>query len=122
MSLNFIHSRFPCCQTQSEPLDFEDPPCTYRKLYACQILLKHRKKKVLTVRVTELTTFQCSKILDVDDNTCPIISCYRDFSLERHETYPHSSELMFESMQMKLCHFFFLDISLLTFPITQVNL
>jgi hypothetical protein len=55
--------------------------------------------------------FQCSKVLNIDDDTYPIISCYRDFNLERHETYPHSSELVSESIQMKLCQFFFfLDI------------
>jgi hypothetical protein len=62
------------------------------------------------VWVAELTTFQCSKVLDIDDVTYPIISHYRDFSLERHEAYTHSSELMSESIQMKLCRFFFLDI------------
>jgi hypothetical protein len=46
---------------------------------------------LLSVWVIELTTFQCSKVLDVDDDTYPIISHYRDFNLERLETYPHSS-------------------------------
>jgi hypothetical protein len=55
------------------------------------------------VRVAELAAFQRSKILDVDDDTYPIISCYRDFSLERHEAYRHSSELVSEAIQMKLC-------------------
>jgi hypothetical protein len=44
------------------------------------------------VQVAELMALQRSNILDVDDNTYPIILRYRDFSLERHETYPHSSE------------------------------
>jgi hypothetical protein len=65
---------------------------------------------MLSVRVVELTSFQRSKILDVDDDMYPIISCYRDFSLKRHEIYRHSSELVSESIQMKLCCFFFLDI------------
>jgi hypothetical protein len=47
-------------------------------------------------------SLQCSKVLDIDDNTYPIISHYRYFSIERHEAYRHSSELMFESIQMKL--------------------
>jgi hypothetical protein len=54
--------------------------------------------------------FQCSKVLDVDDDTYPIVSRYGDFILERHEAYRHSSELVSESIQMKLCCFFFLDI------------
>jgi hypothetical protein len=62
------------------------------------------------VRVAELTVFQHSKVLDIDDNVYPIISYYIDFSLERHETYRHSSELVSESIQMKLYFFFFLDI------------
>jgi hypothetical protein len=63
------------------------------------------------VRVAELISFQRSKVLDIDDNTYPIISRYRDFSLEQQETYPHASELMSESIQIKLCcFFFFLDI------------
>jgi hypothetical protein len=56
-SPNFIHSHFSHCQTQSEPLDCEDPPSTTRKMDACQILLKNRKKKLLLVRVAELTAF-----------------------------------------------------------------
>jgi hypothetical protein len=54
------------------------------------------------VWVAELTAFQRSKVLDTDDNTYQIISRYRDFSHERHEAYRHSSELMSESIQMKL--------------------
>jgi hypothetical protein len=46
------------------------------------------------VRVAELTAFQRSMVLDVDDDTYPIISRYRDFSLKRHEAYRHSSELV----------------------------
>jgi hypothetical protein len=62
------------------------------------------------VRVAELTAFQCSKVLDVYDDTYPIISRYRYFSLERHETSRHSSELGSQSIQIKLYCFFFLDI------------
>jgi hypothetical protein len=62
------------------------------------------------VCVTELTAFLHSKILDVDDDTYPIKSCYRDFSLKRHESYRHSSELVSESIQMNLYFFFFIDI------------
>jgi hypothetical protein len=69
---------------------------------------KIRKAKLLSVRVAELTSFQRSKVLDIDDDTYPIISRYRDFSLELHETYPHSGELVSESIQMKLCRFLFL--------------
>jgi hypothetical protein len=54
--------------------------------------------------------FQCSKVLDIDDNVYPIISRYRYFSLERHETNRHLSELGSESIKMKLYCFFFLDI------------
>jgi hypothetical protein len=54
--------------------------------------------------------FQCSKVLDVDDDTYPIISRYIYFSLERHKTNRHSSEPVSEPIQMKLCCFFFLDI------------
>jgi hypothetical protein len=62
------------------------------------------------VRVVELMTFQCSKVLEVDDDTYPIISYYRYFILERHETNRHLSELVSELIQVKLCCFFFLDI------------
>jgi hypothetical protein len=72
--------------------------------------VKKIEKKLLSMRVAELTAFQRSKILDVDDDTYPIISYYRYFSLERHETNRHSSELVSESIQMKLCCFVFLDI------------
>jgi hypothetical protein len=44
------------------------------------------------VQVAELRAIQRTKVLDIDDNTYPIISHYRDFSLEQYETYPHSSE------------------------------
>jgi hypothetical protein len=57
-------------------------------------------------------------VLDVDDDTYPIISRYRDFSLKRHEAYRHLSELMSKSIQMKLYYFFFLDI----FFIRDLNL
>jgi hypothetical protein len=60
---------------------------------ACQILLK--LEKLLSMRIAELTTFQRSKVLDVGDDTYPIISRYRDFILERHETYRYSSEQCF---------------------------
>jgi hypothetical protein len=73
--------RFPRCKTQSELLDYEDPPSTSRKLDVCQFLFKNRKKKLLSVWVAELISFQRSKVLDVDDNMYPIISRYRDFSL-----------------------------------------
>jgi hypothetical protein len=59
------------------------------------------------VQVAELMAFQRFKVLDVDDDMYPIISCYRDFSLERHEAYRHLSELLSVSIQMKLCCFFF---------------
>jgi hypothetical protein len=62
------------------------------------------------MRVAKLTAFQCSKVLDADDDTYPIISRYRYFSLERHETNRQWSELVSEAIQMKLCCFFFLDI------------
>ena len=65
---------------------------------------------MLSVWVAELMAFQCSKVLNIDEDTYPIISHYIYFSLERHETKRHSSELMAESIQMKLCCFFFLDI------------
>jgi hypothetical protein len=58
----------------------------------CVKFFKKWIEKLLSVRVVELTAFQRSKILDVDDDTYPIISGYRDFILEQHETYPHSSE------------------------------
>jgi hypothetical protein len=60
--------------------------------------------------VAELIAFQRSKVLDIDDDTYPTISHYRDFSLERHEAYRHSSEFVSESIQMKLSCLFFLDI------------
>jgi hypothetical protein len=44
MSPNFLYSCFPHCQTQSEPLESEDPLSTSRNLDVCQILLKNRKK------------------------------------------------------------------------------
>jgi hypothetical protein len=65
---------------------------------------------LLSVRVVELMAFQRSKILDIDDDTYTIISHYRDFSLESFKAYRHLSELVAESIQMKLCCFFFLDI------------
>jgi hypothetical protein len=76
----------------------------------CQILLKKWKENFLSERVAELMAFQRSKVLDVDYDMYPIISLYRYFSLERYETNRHSSELVSESIQMKLCCFFFLDI------------
>jgi hypothetical protein len=72
--------------------------------------VKNIEKKLLSVRVAELMAFQCSKVLDVDNDTYPIISRYRYFNLKRHETNRHSSELVSKSIQMKLCCFFFLDI------------
>ncbi len=78
--------------------------------FCFQIKTKILKKRLLLVQVAELTAFQRSKVLDVDDETYPIISCYRYFSLKRHKTNRHSSELVSESIQMKLCCFFFLDI------------
>jgi hypothetical protein len=60
--------------------------------------VKKNKEKLLSVRVAELTAFQRSKVLDVDDDTYPIISRYRYFSVKRHETNRHSSELMSESI------------------------
>jgi hypothetical protein len=82
----------------------------YKSGWVSNFVKKHRKKKLLSVRVAELTAFQRSKVLEVDDDTYPIISLYRDFSLKRHEAYRHSSELVSESIQMKLCCFFLLDI------------
>jgi hypothetical protein len=64
--------------------------------------IKKFKEKLISVWVAELMAFQRSKVLDIDDDTYPIISCYRDFSLERHEAYRHSSELVSKSIQMKL--------------------
>jgi hypothetical protein len=52
--------------------------------------VKKEKEKLLSV-VAELMAFQHSKVLDIDDDTYPIISCYRDFSLKRLEAYRHSS-------------------------------
>jgi hypothetical protein len=60
--------------------------------------VKKYKEKLLSVRVAELTAFQRSKVLDVDDDTYPIISRYRYFNVKRHETNRHSSELMSESI------------------------
>jgi hypothetical protein len=97
-------------QTQPEPLDSKDLPSTSRKVDVCQILLKKIERRLLSVRVAELTTFQHSEVLDVDDDMYPIISRYRYFNLKRHGTNRHLSELMSESIQMKLCCFFFLDI------------
>jgi hypothetical protein len=98
MSPNFHHSsRSPRCQTP-DPLDSKDPPSTSRKVVGCQILLKKEKEKLLSMHVAELTAFQCSKVFDVDDDTYQIISRYRYFSLERHETNRQSSELVSESI------------------------
>jgi hypothetical protein len=72
-SPNFRHSHFPHCWTQSEPLEFKDPRSTSRKLDACENLLKIERKIGLSA---------------IDDDMYPIISCYRDFSLKWHETYP----------------------------------
>jgi hypothetical protein len=65
------------------------------------------------MQVAELTVFQHSKVLNVDDDTYPIISRYRDFNLKRNEAYRHSSELVSGSIQMKLCWFFFVAIFLM---------
>jgi hypothetical protein len=111
MSPNFHYfACSPRCQTQPIPLDFVDPPSTSRNVDGCQILLKKYKEKLLSVQVAELTTFQRSKVLDVYDDTYQIISHYRHFSLERHETSRHLSELGSQSIQIKLYCFFFLDI------------
>jgi hypothetical protein len=68
------------------------------------------KEKLLSVWVAELTALQCSKTLDIDDDTYPIISRYRCFILERDEINRYLSGHVSESIQMKLCCFFFLDI------------
>jgi hypothetical protein len=47
-SSNFLHSCFPCCQTQFKPMDSEDPSSISRKLDACQILLKIERKNALS--------------------------------------------------------------------------
>jgi hypothetical protein len=43
----------------------------------CQILFSNRnqnwKERLLSMRVAELTTFQCSKVLGIDDNMYPIL-------------------------------------------------
>jgi hypothetical protein len=98
MSPNFHHYSYsPHCQRQRDPLDSEDLPSTSRKVDGCQILFKNRKK-IAPIAVVELIAFQHSEVLDVDDDTYEIISRYRDFSLERHEEYRHSSELVSESI------------------------
>jgi hypothetical protein len=86
MSMNFLHSCFPHWKICTESLDSEVPQSAYRELDLCEILLKNRKKKMLTVRVAELMFFQHSKFLDIDDDMYPISSHYKYFSLELHET------------------------------------
>jgi hypothetical protein len=56
--INFFHSRFPHCQTQSQPLESEDAPSTSEKLNACQILLKIERKIALSAgcRINDMMT------------------------------------------------------------------
>jgi hypothetical protein len=94
---NLHHSSSPHCQTQPGLLDSEDLPSTSRKVDRCQILLKIEIKIALSVGC-RIKGLQRSNVLDVDDDMYPIISRYRYFSLKRHETNRHSSELVFESI------------------------
>jgi hypothetical protein len=75
-SPNFLYSYFPHCETHIELLDSQVPPSGSRQMDVCQILFpaknKNRKKRLLSVWVAELTSFQCSNILNVDDDMYPI--------------------------------------------------
>jgi hypothetical protein len=75
-SLNFLHSRFPRWETYIELLDSHVLRSGSRQMDVCQILFlgknKNRKKKLLSLWVAELTVFQHSKVLDVDDDMYPI--------------------------------------------------
>jgi hypothetical protein len=75
-SPNFLHSRFPPWETHIQLLHSHVLPSNCRQTYVRQILFlnknKNGKKKLLSVRVAELMTFQCSKVLDVDEDMYPI--------------------------------------------------
>jgi hypothetical protein len=51
---------------------YEVPASTSTKLDVCQILLKKEKENLLSLWVAKLTVFQCSKVIDEDDDTYPI--------------------------------------------------
>jgi hypothetical protein len=75
-SPNHLHSSFPRWETHIELLHFQVPLDGYRQMDVHQILFSNKnqnwKKKLLSVRVAELMTFQCSMVLDVDDDMYPI--------------------------------------------------
>jgi hypothetical protein len=75
-SLNLLHSRFPCWETHIDLLHSQVPPSGYRQMDVRQIFYSNKKqswkKRLLLVRVAELTAFQRSKVLDVDDDMYPI--------------------------------------------------
>jgi hypothetical protein len=71
-SPNLLHFRFPCWETNIELLDSQVPPSGYRQTDVRQIFFSNKnqnwKKMFLSVRFAELMTFQCSKVIDVDDD------------------------------------------------------
>jgi hypothetical protein len=75
-SLNLLYSRFSRWETHIESLQSQDPPSGYRQTDVPQILFWNKnqnwKKGLLSMRVVELTAFQRSKVLDVDDDMHPI--------------------------------------------------
>jgi hypothetical protein len=75
-SLNLLHSRFPRWETHINSLHSQILPSDYRQTDVRQILFSNKnknwKKRLLSVQVAELTTFQRSKVLDVDGDMYPI--------------------------------------------------
>jgi hypothetical protein len=73
-SMNFLHSGFPCWETHIELLHSQVPPSGYQQTDVRQILFsnKNQNKRLLSVWVVELTAFQRSKVLDIDDGMHPI--------------------------------------------------
>jgi hypothetical protein len=73
---NLLHSRFPHWETHIESLHSQDPTSGYQQMDVCQILFsnknQNKKKRLFSMRVAELTAFQRSKVLSIDDDMYPI--------------------------------------------------
>jgi hypothetical protein len=76
ISLNLLHACFPHWDPHIESLHSQDPPFGYRQTDVHQILFSNKnqnsKKRFFSVMVAELTVFQRSEVLNVDDDMYPI--------------------------------------------------
>jgi hypothetical protein len=73
---NLLHSRFSRWETHIDSLHSQNTTFGYQQTDVRQILFSNKnknwKKRLFSVWFAELTAFQCSKVLDVDDNMYPI--------------------------------------------------